>query len=165
MEFFKEEVKSSKLDLIINYLIPIGKILRKYNYYKGINPEKNNEIIKLYTGAIVDLFKDIKLKPTNNDKLDAALCIFIMNLGYIEEYETNSKFCKNVFNFLLKMMGLAKVSFQIIINCFSLVVLKKVVASPSKDEILEEVKRITEDKKDLDIIETFLKKIYYITDK
>ena len=166
MKFFIEEAKNSKLDMIINYLIPIGKILNKYNYYKAINPEKNNQIIKLYTGAIVDLIvKDIKLKPTNNDKLDAGLCIFIMNLGYVEEYETNKKFCKNVFNFLLKLMVLSKVNFQILISCFSLVVLKKVVTSPNKDDILDEVKRITEDKKDLEIIETFLKKIYYINDR
>ena len=166
VKIFFEEAKESRLDMMINYFIPIGKIISKYNYYKSINPEKINEIIKLYTGAIVDLFvKEIKLKPTNNDKLDAALCIFIMNLGYVEEYETNNKFCKNIFNFLLKLMVLSKVNFQILISCFSLVVLKKVVASPNKDEILEEVKRITEDKKDLEIIETFLKKIYYINDR
>ena len=165
-KIFIEEAQSSRLDMMINYLIPIGKILSKYNFYKSINPDKINKIIKLYTGVIVDLFvKEIKLKPTNNDKLDAALCIFIMNLGYVEDYETNKKFCKNVFNFLLKLMVLSKVNFQILISCFSLVVLKKVVASPNKDEILEEVKRITEDKKDLEIIETFLKKIYYINDK
>ena len=88
-----------------------------------------------------------------------------MNIGYIEEYETNKKFCKNVFNFLLKLMNLSKVNFQILISCFSLIVLKKDLTSPNKDDILDEVKRITQDEKDLEIIETFLKKIYYIHDK
>ena len=165
LKFFIEEVKTLKLDIIIYYLIPIGKIINKYNYYKSINPEKNEKIKKAYTSAIVEIFsKEIKLKPTN-DKMDAELCLFIMNLGFIEEYETNKKFCKNVFNFLLKLMALSKVNFQILISCFSLIVLKKVVTSPNKDDILDEVKRITEDEKDLEIIETFLKKIYYIHDK
>ena len=165
LNFFIEEIKTLKLDMIINYLIPIGKIISKYNYYRSINPEKNDKIKKIYTDAIVEIFsKEIKLKPTN-DKMDAELCLFILNIGYIEEYETNKKFCKNVFNFLLKLMNLSKVNFQILISCFSLIVLKKDLTSPNKDDILDEVKRITQDEKDLEIIETFLKKIYYIHDK
>ena len=62
-------------------------------------------------------------------------------------------------------MGLSKVNFQILIGCFSMIVLKKPVPSPNIDEMNEEVKRFTQDEKDLEIIENFLKKIYYITDK
>ena len=166
LQFLINEIKNLRLDMTMNYLMPIGKIINKYNYYKVINPQKNEEILKVYNEAIVELFTtQIKLKPTNNDKSDAGICIFIINLGYIEQYETNKKFCENIFNFLLKLMKLSKVSIQILISCFSLVVLKKVVTSPNKDDILEEVKRITDDEKDLEIIETFLKKVYYINDR
>lgn len=114
---------------------------------------------------VSDLFSNhIKLKPTN-DKLDGMICLFLMNLGYIEDYETNKKFCKNIFHFLLKLMGLSKVNFQILITLFSLIVLKKPDKSPNKDEVLEAVKKISDDEKDLEIVETFLKKIYYINDK
>ena len=166
LQFLINEIKNLRLDMTMNYLMPIGKIINKYNYYKVINPQKNEEILKVYNEAIVELFTtQIKLKPTNNDKSDAGICIFIINLGYIEQYETNKKFCENIFNFLLKLMKLSKVSIQILISCFSLVVLKKVVTSPNKDDILKEVKRITDDEKDLEIIETFLKKVYYINDR
>ena len=120
----------------------------------------------MYNEAIVDLLTShIKLKPTNNDKVDASICIFIINLGYVQQYETNQKFRENIFNFLLKLMVISKVSIQILISCFSMVVLKKIFTSPNKDDILEEAKRITEDEKDLEIIETFLKKVYYINDR
>ena len=166
LKFLFNEVKSLKLDMTFNYLMPIGKIINKYNYYKMINPKKIEEILKVYNEAIVDLFtSQIRLKPTNNDKTDATICIFIINIGYVEQYETNTKFRDNVFNFLLKLMVISKVNIQILISCFSLVVLKKIVTSPNKDDILEEVKRITEDEKDLEIIETFLKKVYYINDR
>ena len=62
-------------------------------------------------------------------------------------------------------MGLSKVNFQILITLFSLIVLKKPDNSPNKDDVLEAVRKISDDEKDLEIVETFLKKIYYINDK
>ena len=165
ISFFIEKIKTSRLDRVIHYLIPIGKILSKYNYYKQLNPKEIEKLIKLYNGCIVDLFSNhIKLKPTN-DKLDGMICLFLINLGYIEDYETNKIFCKNIFHFLLKLMGLSKVNFQILITLFSLIVLKKPDNSPNKDDVLEAVRKISDDEKDLEIVETFLKKIYYINDK
>ena len=161
---FIEEMLTNRLERVINFLIPIGKILYKYKYYMEINPDQIKEILKLYTSAFVELFSNLKLKPTN-EKVDANICLFLINMGYIEEYETNQKFSKNIFNFLLKLMGLSKVNFQILISCFSMVVLKRPMASPNIDEITDEVKRITTDENDLKIIEDFLKKIYYINDK
>ena len=161
---FIEEIQSYRLERAINFLIPIGKILYKYKYYSEINPKETEEIVKLYTDSLIELFSNMKLKPTN-EKVDANICLFLMNWGYLQEYETNKKFCKNILDFLLKLMGLSKVNFQILIGCFSMIVLKKPVPSPNIDEINEEVKRFIQDEKDLEIVETFLKKIYYITDK
>jgi hypothetical protein len=163
--FFVDEIKSVRLDRVIHFLMPVGKIISKYNYYKELNPKDITEMIKLYNSGIVNLFENhIKLKATN-DKIDGLICLFLINLGYIEEYETNKTFCKNIFNYLLKLMGLSKVSCQLLITLFSLIVLKVVNINPNKEDILEGVRKITDDEKDLETVEAFLNKIYYIKNK
>ena len=160
-----EEIRESRLERAITFLIPIGKIINKYRCYLEINEKENNQLLETYRNAIVDLFSNFeKLKPSN-EKCDANLCLFFLNVGYTQSYETNKKFSKNVFNFLLKLMQLSKVNFQLLISCFSLIVLKKVVLTPDKDELIDEVKNITDDSNDIEIVENFLKKIYYINDK
>ena len=50
-------------------------------------------------------------------------------------------------------------------NCFSMIILKKEVPIPNKDELLDEVRKVLEDDSDINIVETFIKKCYYIFDK
>ena len=165
IKFFYELAKNTKLSYFIDYLDVIGTIIKKYNIYMEINPEENKKLLELYNNVFVDLFtKQIKLKSTEESK-DALLCIFFINLGYIKEYETNKKFFKVVVKYLLKLMENSKVNYTILMNCFSMIILKKEVPIPNKDELLYEVKKIFEDENDINIVETFIKKCYYIFDK
>ena len=50
-------------------------------------------------------------------------------------------------------------------NCFSMIMLKKEVPIPNKDELLDEVKKVFEDEADINIVETFIKKCFYIFDR
>ena len=165
IKFFYELAKSTKLSYFIVYLDVIGTIIKKYNIYMEINPEENKKILELYNHIFVDLFTNqIKLKSTEESK-DALLCIFFINLGYIKEYETNKKFFKTVVKYLLGLMENSKVNYTILMNCFSMIILKKEVPIPNKDELLDEVKNVLEEESDINIVETFIKKCYYIFDK
>ena len=165
IKFFYELAKKTKLQFFVDYLDVIGQIVKKYNTYMDINPEENKKKLDLYNKTLVDLFTNqIKLKPTEENK-DALLCIFFINLGYIKEYETNKKFFKVVMNYLLKLMENSKVNYTIIMNCFTILVLKKEVAKPNKDELLDEVRNIFEDENEINIIETFIKKCFYTLNK
>ena len=68
-------------------------------------------------------------------------------------------------NYLLKLMENSKVNYTIIMNCFTILVLKKEVAKPNKDELLDEVRNIFEDENEINIIETFIKKCFYTLNK
>ena len=165
IKFFYELAKKTKLQFFVDYLDVIGQIVKKYNTYMDINPEENKKKLDLYNKTLVDLFTNqIKLKSTEENK-DALLCIFFINLGYIKEYETNKKFFKVVMNYLLKLMENSKVNYTIIMNCFTILVLKKEVAKPNKDELLDEVRNIFEDENEINIIETFIKKCFYTLNK
>ena len=165
IKFFYELAKSTKLSYFIVYLDVIGTIIKKYNIYMEINPEENKKILELYNHIFVDLFTNqIKLKSTEESK-DALLCIFFINLGYIKEYETNKKFFKTVVKYLLGLMENSKVNYTILMNCFSMIILKKEVPIPNKDELLDEVKNVLKEESDINIVETFIKKCYYIFDK
>ena len=165
IKFFYELAKTTKLSYFIDYLDVIGTIVKKYNIYMEISPEENKKILDLYNHTFVDLFTNqIKLKSTEESK-DALLCIFFINLGYIQEYESNKKFFKVVIKYLLKLMENSKVNYTILMNCFSMIILKKEVPIPNKDELLYEVKKMLEDENDINIVETFIKKCYYIFDK
>ena len=165
IKFFYELAKSTKLSYFIVYLDVIGTIIKKYNIYMEINPEENKKILELYNHIFVDLFTNqIQLKSTEESK-DALLCIFFINLGYIKEYETNKKFFKTVVKYLLGLMENSKVNYTILMNCFSMIILKKEVPIPNKDELLDEVKNVLEEESDINIVETFIKKCYYIFDK
>ena len=165
IKFFYELAKNTKLSYFVDYLDVIGTIVKKYNIYMEINPEENQKILDIYNQTFVNLFTNqIKLKSTEESK-DALLCIFFINLGYIKEYETNKKFFKVVVKYLLKLMENSKVNYTILMNCFSMIILKKEVALPNKDDLLYEVKKVLDDENDISIVETFIKKCYYIFDK
>ena len=165
IKFFYQTAKETKLVYFVDYLDEIGNVIKKYNIYKDINLEENEKILKLYNNTFVDLFTNhIKLKSTEERK-DALLCLFFINLGYIPEYETNKKFFKVVVKFLLKLMENAKVNYITIMNCFSMIILKKEIPEPNKDELIDEVRNIFEDENDINIVETFIKKCYFIFDK
>ena len=50
-------------------------------------------------------------------------------------------------------------------NCFTIIILKKEVTIPNKDELLDEVRNIFDDENEINIIETFIKKCYYTLNK
>ena len=165
VKFFYELAKNTKLAYFVDYLDVIGTIVKKYNIYLEINPEENKKILELYNKTLVDLFTNqIKLKTTEESK-EALLCIFFINLGYIKEYDTNKTFFKIVVKYLLKLMENSKVNYTILMNCFSMIMLKKEVPIPNKDELLDEVKKVFEDEADIKIVETFIKKCFYIFDR
>ena len=165
IKFFYELAKNIKLSFLVDYLDVIGQIVKKYNIYMEIDPEENKKKLETYIHTFVDLFTNqIKLKSTEENK-DALLCIFFINLGYTKEYETNKKFFKVVIKYLLKLMENSKVNYTILMNCFTMIILKKEVAIPNKDELLDEVRKIFEDENDINIIETFIKKCFYTLNK
>ena len=59
----------------------------------------------------------------------------------------------------------SKVNYTIIMNCFTIIILKKEVTIPNKDELLDEVRNIFEDENEINIIETFIKKCFYTLNK
>ena len=165
IKYFYEFAKNTKLSFFVDYLDVIGQIIKKYKIYMDISPEENKKKLDLYNKTMVDLFTtQIKLKSTEESK-DALLCIFFINLGYIKEYETNKIFFKMVMNYLLKLMENSKVNYTIIMNCFTIIILKKEVTIPNKDELLDEVRNIFDDENEINIIETFIKKCYYTLNK
>ena len=137
----------------------------EFIYENKIKKEIKENDIELYNKTLVDLFTNqIKLKTTEESK-EALLCIFFINLGYIKEYDTNKTFFKIVVKYLLKLMENSKVNYTILMNCFSMIMLKKEVPIPNKDELLDEVKKVFEDEADIKIVETFIKKCFYIFDR
>ena len=62
-------------------------------------------------------------------------------------------------------MDLGKINLQLLVSCLSLLVLKEIKQTPNRDEVMAEVGEITSDEKEINIVDSFLKKIYYLYDK
>ena len=52
-----------------------------------------------------------------------------------------------------------------LIGCLSLIVLKQIQQTRDKNDIMEKLEEITSDEKDIESIDNFLKKVYYLYDK
>jgi hypothetical protein len=59
----------------------------------------------------------------------------------------------------------SKVNLQVLISCLSLIVLKEIQPSPDIDDIMNKIEDITDDENERNIVNKFLKKVYYLYDK
>ena len=96
---------------------------------------------------------------------DGTLCLLLLSLGYMSCYNTNKSLVEKVLKFLITLINLSKVNLQLLVGCLSLIVLKQIQNTPDKDEIMEKLEEITDDEKDIEIVDKFLKKVYYLYDK
>ena len=91
------------------------------------------------------------LLSVSKEMNDGTLCLLLLSLGYMSVYDTNKKL---LLKFIINLIG-----------CLSLIVLKQIQQTPDKDEIMEKLEEITDDEKDIVIVDKFLKKVYYLYDK
>jgi hypothetical protein len=82
----------------------------------------------------------------------------------MKSYDANKKLKEKVFKFLLQLME-SKVNLQVLISCLSLIVLKEIQTSPDIDDIMNKIEDITDDENERNIVNKFLKKVYYLYDK
>ena len=156
-------IKSIKKDQAIIFLKPLGKIIHKYRYYKEFD-ENYVKISELYESEVENIFLNTDLLNASNEIHDGNLCIFLLSLGYMKSYDANKKLKEKVFKFLLQLME-SKVNLQVLISCLSLIVLKEIQTSPDIDDIMNKIEDITDDENERNIVNKFLKKVYYLYDK
>ena len=155
-----------KKDEALILLKPLGKIINKYRCYKEFNEELYGQILLEYEKVIEDIFMKIdSLLSVSNEMNDATLCLLLLSLGYMSCYNTNKSLLEKVLKFLINLINLSKVNLQLLVGCLSLIVLKQIQQTPDKDEIMEKLEEITDDEKDIEIVDKFLKKVYYLYDK
>ena len=156
-------IKSIKKDQAIIFLKPLGKIIHKYRYYKEFDTNYV-KISELYESEVENIFLNTDLLNASNEIHDGNLCIFLLSLGYMKSYDANKKLKEKVFKFLLQLME-SKVNLQVLISCLSLIVLKEIQPSPDIDDIMNKIEDITDDENERNIVDKFLKKVYYLYDK
>jgi hypothetical protein len=160
-----EKIKSLKKDQAIILLKPLGKIINKYRCYKEFNTAKTEEILQKYEEVVKDILNKSDLLVASSELPDANLCLFLVSLGYMKVYDTDKSLLKKVFGFIVELMDAGKINLQLLVSCLSLLVLKEIKQSPNRDEVMEEIGNITDDEKQIGIVDTFLKKIYYLFDR
>ena len=160
-----EKIKSLKKDQAIILLKPLGKIINKYRCYKEFNTTKTEEILQKYEEVVKDILNKSDLLVASSELPDANLCLFLVSLGYMKVYDTDKSLLKKVFGFIVELMDAGKINLQLLVSCLSLLVLKEIKQSPNRDEVMEEIGNITDDEKQIGIVDTFLKKIYYLFDR
>ena len=158
-------IKPLKKDQAIILLKPLGKIINKYRCYKEFNETKNEEILDQYENVIKEIFNECDLTNATAELPDANLCLILLSLGYMKIYDTDKALLKKIFHFIIELMDLGKINLQLLVSCLSLLVLKEIKQTPNRDEVMAEVGEITSDEKEINIVDSFLKKIYYLYDK
>ena len=158
-------IKPLKKDQAIILLKPLGKIINKYRCYKEFNETKNEEILDQYENVIKEIFNECDLTNATAELPDANLCLVLLSLGYMKIYDTDKALLKKIFHFIIELMDLGKINLQLLVSCLSLLVLKEIKQTPNRDEVMAEVGEITSDEKEINIVDSFLKKIYYLYDK
>ncbi len=159
-------ISELKKDEALILLKPLGKIINKYRCYKEFNEKVYNEILLQYEKVIEDIFMNIDfLLSVSKEMSDGTLCLLLLSLGYMSVYDTNKKLLEKVLKFIINLINLSKINIQLLIGCLSLIVLKQIQQTPDKDDIMEKLEEITSDEKDIESIDNFLKKVYYLYDK
>ena len=158
-------IKPLKKDQAIILIKPLGKIINKYRCYKEFNETKYEEILTKYEDVVKSIFIETDLVAASSELPDANLCLILLSLGYMKIYETDKALLKKIFHFIIELMDLGKINLQLLVSCLSLLVLKEIKQTPNRDEIMNEIGDITDDEKEITIVDNFLKKIYYLYDK
>ena len=158
-------IKPLKKDQAIILLKPLGKIINKYRCYKEFNEKKYEEILDQYENVIKEIFNECDLTNATAELPDANLCLILLSLGYMKIYDTDKALLKKIFHFIIELMDLGKINLQLLVSCLSLLVLKEIKQTPNRDEVMAEIGEITSDEKEINIVDSFLKKIYYLYDK
>ena len=118
-----------------------------------------------YEDVVKSIFIETDLVAASSELPDANLCLILLSLGYMKIYETDKALLKKIFHFIIELMDLGKINLQLLVSCLSLLVLKEIKQTPNRDEIMNEIGDITDDEKEITIVDNFLKKIYYLYDK
>ena len=126
---------------------------------------KYEEILTKYEDVVKSIFIETDLVAASSELPDANLCLILLSLGYMKIYETDKALLKKIFHFIIELMDLGKINLQLLVSCLSLLVLKEIKQTPNRDEIMNEIGDITDDEKEITIVDNFLKKIYYLYDK
>jgi len=158
-------IKSLSKDQSVILLKTLGKIVNKYKYFLDFDKVKISEILENYEKIIENILLETDLLNASNNVLDANLCVFILSLGYLTSYESNNTLFNKVFNFLLTLIKQTKVNSQLLVNCLSLLVLKEIQPNPDSDSILSALESLEIEEEDIETVDEFLKKIYYLYGK
>lgn len=155
-------IKQISKDEAVVLLKSLGKVVNKYKYFVDFDQKNLSELLKLYEESIVSIILDTDIFVPSKHITDANLCVFLLSLGYMESYETDPPVFQKVFNFLLALIEQGKVNSQLLVNCLSLLVLKEIRPNPDKDAIINALNSMDIEEAELQTIDDFLKKIYYL---
>jgi hypothetical protein len=143
----------------------LGKIMNKYTYFIEFDKENIEKIIEEFLEIIGQVIIETDILVSVNPMIDANLCVFLLSLGYVKSYDTNTVLYKKVLDFILKVVESGKINSQLLINCLSLISLKEIKPNADHIEISNSLYNMDIEKDVVEKIEDFLRKIYYFKDK
>ena len=159
-------IKPLPKDQTVIMLKNLGKVINKYTYFIEFDKENISKIIESYSSVIQQILMETDIMSASaNAIIDANLCVFILSLGFLENYNTNQEFYKKVLDFVLKLVKTSKVNSQLLVNCLSLLTLKEIKPNVDHIEISNSLIEMNIDAEEVEQIENFLKKVYYFKDK
>jgi hypothetical protein len=155
-------IKSLPKDQSVILLKTLGKIINKYRYFIDFDKTNFENLLSEYERVVQIIIAESDLFTASNNILDGNLCVFILSLGYMQEYEANEKLFNKIFSFLLGLISQGKVNSQLLVNCLSLLVLREIRQNPERESIIANLENIGIEESDIEIVDAFLKKIYYL---
>jgi len=159
-------IKPLPKDQAVIMLKNLGKVFNKYSYFIDFDKENITKIIENFSGIIEQIILETDiLSSSGNAMIDANLCVFILSIGYLNNYNINQDFFKKVLDLILKLVETSKVNSQLLVNCLSLLTLKEIKPNVDHIEISNSLIEMNIDSDEVEKIENFLKKVYYFKDK
>ena len=158
-------IKPLPKDQSVIMLKNLGKVINKYTYFIDFDKENITKILESYCAIIEQIVMETDILTPSNPMVDANLCVFILSLGYLENYSENFEFLKKVLEFIIKLVETSKVNSQLLVNCLSLLTLHEIKLNVDHIEISNSLIELNIDADEVEKIENFLKKVYYFKDK
>jgi len=155
-------IKSLPKDQAVILLKTLGKIINKYRYFTEFDTVNNTILVTEYEKVIIVMLSESELFVPSNIILDGNLCVFLLSLGYLNEYAENLDLFKKILSFLILLIAQGKVNSGLLVNLLSLVTVKEISQNPDRDSIIFILENLEVDEKEIEIVDAFLKKIYYL---
>jgi len=159
-------IKPLPKDQTVIMLKNLGKVINKYTYFIDFDKENISKLIENYSSIIEQIIMETDvLSSSSNAMIDANLCVFILSLGFLNNYNTNQDFFKKVLDFVIKLVESSKVNSQLLVNSLSLLTLREIKPNADHIEISNSLIEMNIDAEEVEKVENFLKKVYYFKDK